>query len=126
MVRNSEEPPEMGLTSAGRTLARLLPCSSTELSRGSAMSLSVLMTLEEPLAGFIGMCWCSAFPEGWLEDTAKDEPGKIDEDNPFAASDEEQQPEAPAVRVSDIGIESSRMRVMISWSSFEPESAGNS
>ncbi|KAI1635950.1 hypothetical protein F4809DRAFT_641933 [Biscogniauxia mediterranea] len=114
----------MGLTSAGRTLAQLLPCSA-ELSRGCAMSLSVLMTLEEPLAGFIGMCGYSAFPEGWFENTAKDEPGKTDEDNTFSAPDEEQQPEAPAVRVSDIGIES-RMRVMISWFSFEPESAGNS
>ncbi|KAI1112724.1 phospholipase/carboxylesterase [Nemania sp. NC0429] len=70
------------------------------ISQGCAMSLSVLLTLEYPLGGYVGMCGYLPFQQDIenainKEDTSDD--GE-DEDNPFATSDDESLPTNPALR----------------------------
>ncbi|KAI1163060.1 phospholipase/carboxylesterase [Nemania serpens] len=70
------------------------------ISQGCAMSLSVLLTLEYPLGGYVGMCVYLPFQQEIenainKEDTSDD---SMDEDNPFAASDDESLPTDPALR----------------------------
>ncbi|KAJ2987009.1 hypothetical protein NUW58_g4744 [Xylaria curta] len=70
------------------------------LSQGCAMSLSVLLTLEYPLGGYFGMCGYLPFQQD-IEDAINKEHGSddgMDDDNPFAASDQDDQPEDPALR----------------------------
>ncbi|KAI1166121.1 phospholipase/carboxylesterase [Nemania serpens] len=70
------------------------------LSQGCAMSLSVLLSLEFPLGGFVGMCGYLPFQQE-IEDAigGKYEAQDDDDDNPFAVSDDEDaRPSDPAVR----------------------------
>ncbi|KAI0419676.1 phospholipase/carboxylesterase [Xylaria grammica] len=68
------------------------------ISQGCAMSLSVLLSLEYPLGGYFGMSGYLPFQQD-MEDAIKKEDISDDgEDNPFAASDEDSQPQDPAVR----------------------------
>ncbi|KAI0506169.1 phospholipase/carboxylesterase [Xylaria bambusicola] len=70
------------------------------LSQGCAMSLSVLLTLEYPLGGYFGMCGYLPFQQD-IEDAINKEHGSddgMDDDNPFATSDQDGQPEDPALR----------------------------
>ncbi|KAJ8127714.1 hypothetical protein O1611_g5920 [Lasiodiplodia mahajangana] len=70
------------------------------LSQGCAMSLSVLLALEYPLGGYFGMCGYLPFQQD-IEDAINGGDGSddgLDDDNPFAASDEDGQPEDPALR----------------------------
>ncbi|KAI1273331.1 phospholipase/carboxylesterase [Xylaria sp. FL0933] len=66
------------------------------LSQGCAMSLSVLLSLEYPLGGYVGISGYLPFQQD-IEDAMNTE-DMPDEDNPFAASDEDSQPEDPALR----------------------------
>lgn len=71
------------------------------LSQGCAMSLSVLLTLEYPLGGYFGMCGYLPFQRD-IEATINEEhrsDGGMDDDNPFATSDGDGEPEDPALRV---------------------------
>ncbi|KAJ3576256.1 hypothetical protein NPX13_g3763 [Xylaria arbuscula] len=70
------------------------------LSQGCAMSLSILLTLEYPLGGYFGMCGYLPFQQD-IEDAINKEHESddgMDDDNPFAASDQDGQPEDPALR----------------------------
>jgi predicted esterase len=70
------------------------------LSQGCAMSLSVLLSLEHPLGGYFGMCGYLPFQQD-IEDAITGEYASnidMDEDNPFAASDEDSQPRDLALR----------------------------
>ncbi|KAI5917648.1 phospholipase/carboxylesterase [Camillea tinctor] len=66
------------------------------LSQGCGMSLSLLLALEGPLAGFIGMCGYLPFQRD-VENAIKNDAIGIDEDDPFAVA-KDQVPEPPAVR----------------------------
>ncbi|KAI1329958.1 phospholipase/carboxylesterase [Xylariaceae sp. FL0255] len=70
------------------------------LSQGCAMSLSVLLALGYTLGGYFGMCGYLPFQQD-IEDAIKKERGPkgddIDDDDPFAASDEDL-PEDPTMR----------------------------
>ncbi|KAI0815625.1 phospholipase/carboxylesterase [Xylaria sp. FL0064] len=66
------------------------------LSQGCAMSLSVLLSLEYPLGGYFGMSGYLPFQQD-IED-AIDTEDMSDEGNPFAAPDEDSQPEELALR----------------------------
>ncbi|KAI0876764.1 phospholipase/carboxylesterase [Hypoxylon argillaceum] len=68
------------------------------LSQGCAMSLSVLLALEYPLGGYFGMCGYLPFQQD-IEDAINEGHGSDNADNPFATSDEDGQPEDPALRV---------------------------
>lgn len=70
------------------------------ISNGCAMSLSVLLALEYPLGGYLGMCGYLPFQQD-IEDAINKEHGSddgMDDDNPFATSDQDDQPEDPALR----------------------------
>ncbi|KAI1821037.1 phospholipase/carboxylesterase [Xylaria intraflava] len=67
------------------------------LSQGCAMSLSVLLSLEYPLGGCFGMSGYLPFQQD-IENIVNKADTSDEEDNPFAASDEESQPEDPALR----------------------------
>ncbi|KAI1741678.1 acyl-protein thioesterase [Xylaria scruposa] len=71
------------------------------LSQGCAMSLSILLSLEFPLGGYIGMSGYLPFQQD-IEDAVssrKESRSDDDDDNPFAVPDEEYaQPADPAVR----------------------------
>ncbi|KAI0882321.1 acyl-protein thioesterase [Annulohypoxylon maeteangense] len=68
------------------------------LSQGCAMSLSMLLALEYPLGGFIGMCGYLPFRTDMDEAIAHDDM-EMDEDNPFATEAEGQtSSDDPAVK----------------------------
>ncbi|KAI0100535.1 phospholipase/carboxylesterase [Nemania sp. FL0031] len=70
------------------------------ISQGCAMSLSVLLALEYPLGGYFGMCGYLPFQQD-IEDAINkgdDSDDGLDDDNPFAASDEDDQPDDPALK----------------------------
>ncbi|KAI1091599.1 alpha/beta-hydrolase [Rostrohypoxylon terebratum] len=68
------------------------------LSQGCGMSLSMLLALEYPLGGFIGMCGYLPFRSD-INEAIADDDIKEDEDNPFAADDKDQaSPIDPAVK----------------------------
>ncbi|KAI0483499.1 acyl-protein thioesterase [Xylaria cf. heliscus] len=72
------------------------------ISQGCAMSLSVLLSLESPLAGYIGLCGYLPFQQD-IEDAVRGwgeaQNSANDDDNPFAVSDDEgAQPADPTVR----------------------------
>ncbi|KAI3323381.1 acyl-protein thioesterase [Xylariaceae sp. AK1471] len=75
------------------------------LSQGCAMSLSVLLSLEYPLGGYFGMCGYLPFQqdiESAINGEADTSTDGMDEDDPFAASDDEDnQPKEPALRAFD-------------------------
>ncbi|RYP42925.1 hypothetical protein DL770_011967 [Monosporascus sp. CRB-9-2] len=57
------------------------------ISQGCAMALSLLLVLDHPLGGYIGMCGYLPFQKD-IEDAVRDESNaEIDEDDPFAAGD---------------------------------------
>ncbi|KAI1758221.1 phospholipase/carboxylesterase [Xylaria castorea] len=72
------------------------------LSQGCAMSLSVLLGLEFPLGGYIGMCGYLPFQQDVKDAVSGGNEAQSEEDNehnPFAVPDEEDAPPAdPAVR----------------------------
>ncbi|KAI3343430.1 phospholipase/carboxylesterase [Ustulina deusta] len=67
------------------------------LSQGCAMSLSILLSLEYPLGGYFGMSGYLPFQQD-IEDAINREDTPDNEDNPFAVSDEDSEPEGPALR----------------------------
>ncbi|KAI1080802.1 phospholipase/carboxylesterase [Whalleya microplaca] len=67
------------------------------LSQGCAMALSVLMCLDHPIGGFVGMSGYLPFRED-IED-AIDDDTELDKDDPFALDDIEQElPKDPVVK----------------------------
>ncbi|KAI1809403.1 Alpha/Beta hydrolase protein [Poronia punctata] len=66
-------------------------------SQGSAMSLCVLLSLEYSPGGYFGMCAYLPFQQEIENAINRDEVISDDEDNPFGPSDEDDQPEDPAL-----------------------------
>ncbi|KAI1496307.1 phospholipase/carboxylesterase [Biscogniauxia marginata] len=66
------------------------------ISQGCAMSLSMLLSLEQPLGGFVGMCGFLPLQKD-IEDAVGDESTEADDDDPFAP-EEKHSPEDPAVK----------------------------
>lgn len=73
------------------------------LSQGCAMSLSVLLALEYPLGGYFGMCGYLPFQQDIEDEINKEHESDdgMDDDNPFATSDQDGRPEDPALRALD-------------------------
>ncbi|KAI1455797.1 acyl-protein thioesterase [Annulohypoxylon moriforme] len=68
------------------------------LSQGCGMSLSILLALDYPLGGFIGMCGYLPFRTD-INEAIADDDMETDEDNPFATGAEGQtSPYDPAVK----------------------------
>ncbi|KAI0542877.1 phospholipase/carboxylesterase [Xylaria digitata] len=71
------------------------------ISQGCAMSLSVLLSFEHPLGGYFGMCGYLPFQQD-IENAINASDDGIDEDNPFATSDDEgNQPRDPVLTASN-------------------------
>ncbi|KAI8944529.1 phospholipase/carboxylesterase [Xylaria longipes] len=72
------------------------------LSQGCAMSLSILLSLEFPLGGYIGMCGYLPFQhdiQAAINGENEAQSDDNDEENPFAVSDDEDaQPADPSAR----------------------------
>ncbi|KAI1383884.1 phospholipase/carboxylesterase [Hypoxylon trugodes] len=67
------------------------------ISNGCAMSLSMLLTLDHPLGGFIGMCGYLPYRTD-IDEAIKDDSADIEEDDPFAPEDAEITPHDPGVK----------------------------
>ncbi|GAP91707.1 putative acyl-protein thioesterase [Rosellinia necatrix] len=68
------------------------------ISQGCAMSLTVLLTLEYPLAGCLGMCGYLPFQED-IEEAVAGHEDSDDDDNPFAPSaDSDKPPDSPRTK----------------------------
>lgn len=67
------------------------------LSQGCAMSLAVLLCLDHPIGGFIGMSGYLTY-QADLRSALAEEEGEVDEDDPFAAPEEPGEKLHPSVQ----------------------------